>query len=207
MKKKEFEIYLSQNYRGFINYNITYEQYDTPINIASNLIFTAQKYRDVENKNIIDLGAGPGILGISSLLMNAKHVSFVELDPIAIYMLEENLKQFNIKQSYKIFQTDASKFKTKRKFDTCIMNPPFGIKQHKQADKHFLLNACKLATTIYSIHDGTKQNLDFLQNLLMKQKRKITECYYESFTIPNKYKFHTKQRKKKGVLIIRSTSS
>ena len=45
----------------------------------------------LEQQNIIDYGCGSGILAVASLLLNAKHVTAVDIDPQALLATHDNL--------------------------------------------------------------------------------------------------------------------
>jgi predicted RNA methylase len=41
------------------------------------MILQAAEFGDIEKKVVLDLGCGPGILGISASLLNCRHVFFL----------------------------------------------------------------------------------------------------------------------------------
>jgi len=48
------------------------EQYPTSAHIASRIIFAALENGDIENKDVLDLGCGTGMLGIGARIMGSK---------------------------------------------------------------------------------------------------------------------------------------
>lgn len=50
----------------------------------------------LNNQTVIDFGCGSGILGIATLLLNAKHVLFVDNDPQALAATQANLEKNHI---------------------------------------------------------------------------------------------------------------
>lgn len=49
-----------------------------------------------ENKNVLDMGCGSGILGIGAALMGAKHIDAVDIDMVASRIAEENAEKNNV---------------------------------------------------------------------------------------------------------------
>ncbi|XP_058468237.1 rRNA N6-adenosine-methyltransferase METTL5 isoform X2 [Malaya genurostris] len=84
LKLKKLEEFL-QTVDGFENPKLTLEQYVTPSHIASHMLYTIQtNYLDIENKFVLDLGCGAGMLSIGASLLGAAHVIGVEIDSDAI---------------------------------------------------------------------------------------------------------------------------
>lgn len=96
---------------------------DNEINI--NLIDYLLENKGIfENKTIIDMGCGSGILGIVMLMNGARDVFFVDLSPAAIENTRKNIKKFNLKNKAVIIKSDLFD-KIKIKADVVIFNHPF----------------------------------------------------------------------------------
>tara|TARA_B100001113_G_scaffold334659_1_gene313498 strand:- start:1806 stop:2342 length:537 start_codon:yes stop_codon:yes gene_type:complete len=82
---------------------------------------------NIENKNILDLYAGSGSLGIESLSRGANFVTFVENSNNCINILKQNLSHFEI--NYKITKSNVDKFldTSLNKYDIVFYDPPFKI--------------------------------------------------------------------------------
>ncbi len=56
-----------------------------------------------ENKNILDMGCGSGILGIGGALLGANHIDGVDIDMVAARIAEENAEKNNVKDKMDVF--------------------------------------------------------------------------------------------------------
>ena len=70
-------------------------------------IFNSLQF-NIENKDILDLYAGSGSLGIESLSRDANFVTFIENSDDCITILKQNLKEFG--NNYKITKSSVDKF-------------------------------------------------------------------------------------------------
>ena len=70
-------------------------------------IFNSLQF-NIENKDILDLYAGSGSLGIESLSRGANFVTFIENSVDCITILKQNLKEFE--NNYKITKSSVDKF-------------------------------------------------------------------------------------------------
>ena len=87
--KKQLEIELSKIIDDFKEPKIKFEQYMTPPEIAAFMIHYAWMKGEIENKKIIDIGAGTGMLGIGAAFLGG-NVTMIEIDKDAY----ENVKKF-----------------------------------------------------------------------------------------------------------------
>ena len=192
--KSGLAIKLSQ-LKVFLAPNPKLEQYPTDSEVAATVLWDAFMQNDIENKSIVDLGCGTGILGIGALLLGAKKVYFVDIDEAALSVLEENLSGLDIdKIRYEIIHIDINEFTMSNpgnaKADVVIQNPPFGTKK-EHADKLFLEKAFKIAPVIYSLHKTTsKRFIDAIAKDNSFEAKVINEF---AFPIKSTMKFHKKR--------------
>ena len=197
MKLRELETHLQQ-VEAFNKPKILLEQYPTRPHIAACMLHTMQSsYDDIEGKLIADLGCGCGMLSIGSIMLGAEFVIGIELDLDAIETCKENVSEFEI-ENIDIVQddvtTDVSPQMVK-KFDTVVMNPPFGTKHNKGIDMTFVKQGLSLAkTAVYSLHKTSTR-----EHVLKKAKedwgveaKVIAELRYD---LPASYKHHKKVTK------------
>lgn len=204
MSRKNLEIALTSNHMGFKNPNVKLEQYITPPRVAANLIQRAYELGDIQDKDVIELCAGTGMLSIAAALYGAI-VTAVEIDKKAIEIMTKNVQ--NNQVDIKIIQSDALKFSSEKQFDIAIMNPPFGIQQKKYRDVQFIKKGHELAKVVYSIVDGSPQNEKNIANQLKDTNINIVESYLDEFPLETTYPWHKFKRKIHTVLILRTTKT
>ncbi|MGM5488413.1 MAG: METTL5 family protein [Nanobdellota archaeon] len=171
------------------------EQYPTDSEVAADLLWNAYMLGDIENKRLVDLGAGTGILSLGALLLGAKEVTLIEKDPDALKIAQKNLKS---ESSWHLIEQDIQK--ATGEFDTVIQNPPFGC-QNKHADRPFLSKACELATVVYSLHSAESQT--FLQRFVKELGFEITHIWNYQFPIKKSRHFHKRQIQRIPVIGVR----
>ena len=196
---------LSQQVRGFERPNSSLEQYLTPPSVAANMILFAYNNSHIEGRKILDFCAGTGMLGIAATILGAE-VTFIEKDLQAIKILKQNIKNLDTEYSPAIIHDDVFEFSFGSRYDTVVLNPPFGIQQKVKTDIDFVVQAGMAGEHIYSIHDGSPANITNLPNLL-DQKNIITQGYFlDEFEISRTYHWHEKRIKKQKVMILYSLS-
>lgn len=139
MKLKQLESALSE-VKSFENAKLNYEQYITTPHLASQIIFSIEnQYGDINGSTICDLGIGTGMLSIGSSLMGADLIVGIDIDQDALSQCSEHIDYFDI-TNIELINADCKQFllsyELKKmnlfnenfKFDTIIMNPPFGTK-------------------------------------------------------------------------------
>ena len=196
MKRKELEQHL-QDLDGFSKPKILLEQYETRAHIAACMLHTIESaYGDLGQKTVLDLGCGCSILGIGALLMGSSYVLGVDVDEEALQISNSNISQFELTE-IDLIQCDVKELpqmlEGKLKFDTVIMNPPFGTKHNKGLDSLFVeigLQCLSEKGALYSLHKSSTR--DFFHRKASGWKveaRVLAELRYD---LPATYKFHNK---------------
>ena len=204
MSRKQLEIQLSQMIRSFDSPKIIFEQYQTPPRVAANLLHIAWTRGDIDDKSVIDICAGTGILGLGAALLGAD-VTLLEIDPDVCSIQRQNIDNIGIHVDS--ICIDVFKWGSDKKFDTALLNPPFGIQQKKHTDLDFVRRAADVADTIYSIHDGSPKNQEKLPQKFTELGLEVIEAYLDEFPLDKKYPWHTMSRKVHHALIIHSERS
>ncbi|MBS1757449.1 MAG: methyltransferase [Bacteroidetes bacterium] len=100
------------------------------------------KKEKLNPKNILDIGAGTGLLSLILAQKTTAQIEAVEIDENAFIQANENFIASPWKQRLSVFHTDALEFTPEKKYDFIITNPPFfeddlpSPHQNKNAAKH-----------------------------------------------------------------------
>lgn len=134
MRLKELEGYLQQ-VDGFENPKVDLEQYPTTPHIAAHMLYTMDtSFGDIEGKLVGDLGCGCGVLSIGSCVLGSAMTIGFDIDSDALEIASRNYVEFE-SDNFELVQCDVQQIspcdKWKKKFDTIVMNPPFGTKNNK----------------------------------------------------------------------------
>ncbi|KAM0894818.1 hypothetical protein ACQ4PT_024262 [Festuca glaucescens] len=151
MKLKQLEGLLG-GLTQFSDPKVELEQYATGPHIASRMLYTAENsFDDISGKVVADFGCGCGTLAIASALLDAEHVTGIDIDLQSLELAQENAADLEL--DIDLIQCDIKNLNlTGLLVDTVVMNPPFGTKR-KGADMDFLSMGLKVASqAVYSLH-------------------------------------------------------
>lgn len=192
IKLKQLEQFL-QTVDDFTTPNVRFEQYQTPSHIASQALYAIQtKYADLEGRQVLDLGCGPGMLSIGAALLGADFVLGVEIDQNATEDFRTNCEEFDL-HNVECLQANVlhlpALWNDKPLFDTVLLNPPFGTKQNSGIDVAFLKVAITLARgSVYAMHKSvTREYIKKKARDWKVQSSLIAELRYN---LSQTYKFH-----------------
>lgn len=192
MKRKELEQHL-QDVSGFRTPKILLEQYVTSPHIAACMLHTMESsYSDLQGKNVLDLGCGCSVLGIGAAMLGASYVLGVDLDADALEVARQNAEEFEV-TNIDFIQSDVRNLPIGLRFDTIVMNPPFGTKHNKGLDCVFLEAALERVAdggAVYSLHKTSTRD-HFLRKAPSwgVEARVLAQLRYD---LPQTYKFHSK---------------
>ncbi|NDB28084.1 methyltransferase domain-containing protein [archaeon] len=198
--KKQLEIELSKIIDDFKEPKIKFEQYMTPPEIAAFMIHYAWMKGEIENKKIIDIGAGTGMLGIGAAFLGG-NVTMIEIDKDAYEILKNNVAKTD--HEIRLINKNIFDFDFDEKYDTALINPPFGIKS-KNKDMDFIVKASKISKHIFSIHDGSESNINNIKSLFEKHNLKIIESLMMDFSLKSTYPWHEEKNKILKVMLLYS---
>uniref|UniRef100_A0A8D3BS26 Methyltransferase-like protein 5 n=1 Tax=Scophthalmus maximus TaxID=52904 RepID=A0A8D3BS26_SCOMX len=194
MKLKELESCLQQ-VDAFEEPKILLEQYPTSPHIAACMLYTIQTtFEDIEGRLVADLGCGCGVLSIGAAMLDAGLCVGFDIDDDALDIFRRNAEEFEI-SNVDLVQCDLCALDPDayaEKFDTVIMNPPFGTKHNQGMDMKFLKAALTMAkTAVYSLHKtATREHIQKKANDWGVKMEVIAELRYD---LPASYKFHKKK--------------
>lgn len=203
INKKQLEIILSK-LEVFDSPKPYLEQYTITGTLAADILNLACLNGDIENKTVFDLGCGSGRLAIGALLLGAREVTGIDVDPNVLQVAEDNLHslyeklmELKLKSSISFMLSDIKKFSGK--CDTVIQNPPFGV-QSENLDKVFLEKALECGKKIYSLHKGEyEKTRESITKFIESKGGKVEKIIPYKFQIPHMFKFHNKPKKEVNV--------
>ncbi|BFZ01927.1 hypothetical protein BsWGS_04966 [Bradybaena similaris] len=196
MKRKELEGYL-QDVEVFESPKVRLEQYPTTPHIAACMLHTiCSTYDDLTDKSIVDLGVGCGVLSIGAAMLGAGYVLGVDIDEDALDTCSRNLEDFEI-HTVDLLAVDVRHLANPlnshlhKKFDSAILNPPFGTKHNQGIDIEFLKTALILSrNSVYSLHKtSTREHILKKASDWGVEVKVIAEL---RFDLANTLKFHKK---------------
>jgi predicted RNA methylase len=213
MKLKKLQSHL-EDVDVFDNPKILLEQYPTMPHIAAIMLHEIQmKFSDIDGCSVLDLGCGCGVLSIGSVMLGATYVLGIDLDEEALEVCQRNLDSFDI-SNVDLLQQDIVNMAPKdekcvaaenifsQKFDTVIMNPPFGTKKNTGIDMEFVKTGLMMSTNaVYSLHKTSTR-----EHLHLKAKDwgvTIDILGKFKFNIENTFKCHKEKTKNIEVDFVR----
>ncbi|KAK3100719.1 hypothetical protein FSP39_024199 [Pinctada imbricata] len=227
-KVKHLEMNL-QEIKKFENPKNELEQYMTsPGQAAHTLMAIESQWGDIIERSVADLGCGTGMLSIGASILGADYVLGVEMDSEAmeickynidnhdydlssidlmamdVVQLHQHLNFYKEKQSDKeVSEKQAVVSNLYKKFDTVIMNPPFGTKDESHGiDMIFLETAVAMATcAVYSFH--LTSTTRYIKKKAKEINTKVEVVDDFDISLPKTYKFHTKKKDSTQVSLFR----
>ena len=197
MKQKELEMIL-QKVPTYERPNPFIEQYMTPANIAADIIFTAFRFGDIQDKKVVDLGCGTGIFSFGAKYANAEEVIGIDIDEKSIEIAKNYAEKNNEDIQFLIKDVKDLDIKC----DTVIMNPPFGAqKSNRWADRRFIEKGFEIAKVIYSLH--LTKTLDFIEKMILALDGEISYYKKYDFSIKHSFSFHSKKALKFDVTLLK----
>ncbi|MFB6158839.1 MAG: METTL5 family protein [Candidatus Nanohalobium sp.] len=189
---------------------IKLEQYITPPALAADLIYTAYMQGDIEDKKVVDLGTGTGILAIGAAKVGGE-VTAVEKDQDALELAEKNAEEAGAKINF--VEKDVEEFCGKvgtegssasrnsgelRPFDTVVMNPPFSV--HSDTGLSFWERAVEVSDAVYGI--SPRGARDSIKSLVRSSNHKLEGVQEYDIVLPASYGFHTEEGRETPVDLI-----
>ena len=174
---------LLQNSPEFKNPKPELEQYSTPVDIALEIIKHADSLGHLSGK-VVDLGCGTGRLAIGAAILGA-NITGYEIDEEAL----EQARNYSKKHDLSITWSNKAIENIEEKYDTVIMNPPFGS-QRPGADRIFLKKALEISDHIWSIHMAETKK--FVEKFVELNSGKVVSAYEFNFPLKKTMTFHTK---------------
>ena len=106
---------------------------------------------DIEDRNVLDLFAGSGQMGLEALSRGAKSATFVDKSKYAIKFIKENAEKSKLIDGATIIQSDYLEFLKRNigtRFDIIFLDPPYAAKMYRPALKVLLENGYVKPSTL-----------------------------------------------------------
>jgi putative methylase len=180
---------------GFEDPTVSLEQYRTPPELAAHLVHTADLQGDIEDRSVVDLGCGTGMLALGAALRGPTRVVGLDIDPDPLATALENERKVASASNVEWVRGDATDAPLRRDGPTTVvMNPPFGAQSgNEHADRDFLATAAAIADVSYSIHNAGSR--DFVGAFAGDNGGEVTHAYEAEFELPRQYDHHEAERR------------
>ena len=128
---------------------------------------------DISDLTVLDLYAGSGAMGIEALSRGAKHATFVDISPIAIKVIKDNITNLKIpNDEYAVIKdkdfSALAYFKNNhQKFDLVILDPPYEEGQYEKVIETMIKDDLLSENAILVLEANrhiTLENIDYQKN-------------------------------------------
>lgn len=186
MKFKHFEDYLSRSRTCFKRPNILLEQYTTDPHLSACLLWTAFEHGDIEDRVILDLGCGSGMLSIAAEALDAFTVMAIDIDRQVFADFDHSAFDCiiaDVRQGIGFIRNSV--------VDCIVTNPPFGTKNNAGIDYLFVKHALSIAPVCYSMHKTACREILLKKLATLDVDAKVLAEM--AFEIPKMYHCHKLQ--------------
>ena len=170
------------------------EQYATEGDLAAFWMLAIDQTDGFEDRHVVDLGSGNGILGIAALLLGARKVTFVETDKDALEVLHSNLNTLDkaLMAQAEVVNAHIGRDEVElESVDLLVMNPPWGV-QTAKADRPFLELA--FGSDAFAIHVLHSEKAAHIEPLAKDRGWEWEHIIRTVFRLPPTYMHHSQRR-------------
>ena len=170
------------------------EQYATEGDLAAFWMLAIDQTDGFEDRHVVDLGSGNGILGIAALLLGARKVTFVETDKDALEILHSNLNTLDkaLMAQAEVVNAHIGRDEVElESVDLLVMNPPWGV-QTAKADRPFLELA--FGSDASAIHVLHSEKAAHIEPLAKDRGWEWEHIIRTVFRLPPTYMHHSQRR-------------
>ncbi len=174
------------------------EQYTTPAEIATDVLFEAFHLGDIGGNLVLDFGCGTGMLAIGAGLLGGMPVHGFDIDEQAIQVAREAAAKAGASQ----VEFEAMDVSEMGAFsgDTVLSNPPFGA-QKRHADRPFLEAAAQAGQVCWTFH--LLETRDWVEGYIEELGGSVTHALRFNFPLKAQFYFHDKPVREVDVVVLR----
>ncbi|WP_144901111.1 METTL5 family protein [Halobellus captivus] len=175
---------------GFEEPRADLEQYPTPPELAAHVVHIADLNGDVEDRLVVDLGTGTGMLALGAALRGPARVVGVDIDRSALLTAVRNRRRVGTRTPIDWVHADATRAPLcSDRRTTILMNPPFGAQRgNEHADRAFLETAASIADVSYSVHNAGSR--EFVESFASDRGGEVTHAFQATFALERQFDFH-----------------
>ncbi len=144
-------------------------------------IFSSIQF-DIEGRNVLDLFAGCGQLGIEALSRGAKNATFVDASPVSLNTVKANLKGTPFENTAKFIKSDYSSFLKSNceKYDIAFLDPPYSA-GHLLDALSLVEPLINLNGTVFCEHPKEIELPEVIGNLKQNKQYRYGKIYITSY--------------------------
>jgi len=180
---------------GFEDPQAPLEQYHTPPDLAAHIVHVADLQGDVEDRTVVDLGCGTGMLALGAALRGPERVVGVDVDPAPLSTARENEGRVGAMTDVSWVRADATRAPLWPDAPvTVLMNPPFGAQSGNEgADRAFLETAVDVADVSYAVHNAGSES--FVESFAADNGGEVTHAFAAELDLPRQFEHHDEESK------------
>ena len=128
---------------------------------------------DINGYRVLDLYAGSGAMGLEALSRGASHATFVDISPLAIKAIKENVNSLKVSENeYEIIRNKdvnaIELFKQRNnQFDLIVLDPPYEEGKYEEIVSQLFNNNLLSSNAIIVMEANrpiTLENIDYQKN-------------------------------------------
>lgn len=173
--------------------SVDLEQYLTSPELAAHLCHFARLQGDLEERTVVDLGTGTGMLAIGASVVEPERVVGVEVDGDALAVARRNERRVLRRRVVDWIRADVSRPPLGVTDATVISNPPFGAQRgRRHADRRFLETARDLGAVSYTVHN--ERSRSFVESFAADEGGEVTHAFAGEIPVDRRFDFHEAER-------------
>ena len=130
---------------------------------------------DIEGREVLDLFAGSGQMGLEAVSRGAKGATFVDKSKEAAAIIAKNIEKTRLSESCRLLCSDVNDFirafRNKKKYDIVFIDPPYALRAVAPTLKALLANEMIKSTSII-VCESEEEDV-FEKHLDLKEKFEV----------------------------------